>query len=435
MKKIIIRIVIAVLIIGTAAFFILFSKYAEEDEQKYKNSYMSKERLEEDYAFVWDFIENGYPFKNVCIRAGADLEKIKKDYFQKLPDIKDELEYYLFYMSLLSKIQNNKHIGHLDVYDVYSLNSDTYRVQNTNVYDNDVKVNSFYYLLLMRMNSAIEQNRSEEILKKYDLNLNPPIDLETEDGLESYFETKIIKDKKIAYLNIKSFYTYTNEIKEAYKKRLNSILTSFKDYENLIIDLRENRGGIRRLWQECIVSPLIKKEQEFCWEVAYNSNNKFTKTFIKDFHSIKLESNRNFDSFSFSSKNKPDKENFDSICGYTKIIKPLQPSVNFSGKIWLLIGAVTESAADEFASFAKQTKFANVIGENTSGNGLNSSRFYLKLPNSSLLMQSDILYGLNSDGSCNSEAGTAPDIYNLPGKDALETCLEEIRKLGERTNF
>ena len=40
--------------------------------------------------------------------------------------------------------------------------------------------------------------------------------METEDGLESYFETKIIKDKKIAYLNIKSFYTYTNEIKEAY---------------------------------------------------------------------------------------------------------------------------------------------------------------------------------------------------------------------------
>ena len=90
MRKIIIRIVIAVLIVGTAAFFILFSKYSEEDEQKYKNSYMSKERLEEDYAFVWDFIENGYPFKNVCIIAGADIEKIKKDYFKKLTDIKDE---------------------------------------------------------------------------------------------------------------------------------------------------------------------------------------------------------------------------------------------------------------------------------------------------------------------------------------------------------
>ena len=45
------------------------------------------------------------------------------------------------------------------------------------------------------------------------------------------------------------------------------------------------------------------------------------------------------------------------------------------------------------------------------------------------------LYALNPDWTCNDEFGTAPDIYNLPGKDALETCLEEIRKLGERTNF
>lgn len=81
--------------------------------------------------------------------------------------------------------------------------------------------------------------------------------------------------------------------------------------------------------------------------------------------------------------------------------------------------------------------FATLVGENTGGIGLNllSSRLYLKLPESNMLIQSDMTYGLNPDGSCHDEVGTAPDIYNLPGKDALETCLEEIRKSGERTNF
>ena len=181
MKKNIIRIVISVLIIGTTAFFILFSKYSEEDEQKYTNSYMSKKELEEDYAFVWDFIENGYPFKNVCIRVGADLEKIKKDYFQKLPDIKDELEYYLFYMSLFSKVRNDKFIGHFDVYNIDYLNPKTDRVQGTIVYDNDSKANGFYQLLLRRVNTALKQNNLEEIFKKYDLKLKPPLSLEFEE--------------------------------------------------------------------------------------------------------------------------------------------------------------------------------------------------------------------------------------------------------------
>ena len=59
---------------------------------------------------------------------------------------------------------------------------------------------------------------------------------------------------------------------------------------------------------------------------------------------------------------------------------------------------------------------------------------YVHRSNSGLLIKFDFIYGLTDDGYCVDEVGTAPDIYNLPGKDALETCLEEIRKLGEKTN-
>ena len=59
-------------------------------------------------------------------------------------------------------------------------------------------------------------------------------------------------------------------------------------------------------------------------------------------------------------------------------------------------------------------------------------KLYLQLPNCGLLIQSDMLYALNPDWTCNDEIGTTPDIYNLPGKDALETCLETIKNLEQK---
>ena len=106
-------------------------------------------------------------------------------------------------------------------------------------------------------------------------------------------------------------------------------------------------------------------------------------------------------------------------------------------RYWLLISGKTASAADRLAGLCKASGFATLVGSNTGGLGHNGrhSPIYIMLPKSGLLIKFDPLYGLNSEGYCSDEVGTAPDIYNLPGKDALETCLEEIRKLGERTNF
>ena len=84
----------------------------------------------------------------------------------------------------------------------------------------------------------------------------------------------------------------------------------------------------------------------------------------------------------------------------------------------------------------KKTGFATVIGTNTKGAGNNGLwPMYIVLPNSGLLIKFDFIYGLTDGGYCTDEFGTAPDIYNLPGKDALEICLETIKNLGERTNF
>ena len=174
---------------------------------------------------------------------------------------------------------------------------------------------------------------------------------------------------------------------------------------------------------------------EYYSHLVYNNQNKFFKILEDNFLLVKpLEPNGNFKTVFFSKQNEDDKELFNSIRSYFAEVLPSPPYIDFK-KIWVLIGNDTISAADEFAAFAKQTKFAKLIGENTGGGGLNwLPKLYLQLPNCGLLIQSDMLYALNPDWTCNDEFGTAPDIYNLPDKDALETCLEEIRKLGEKTN-
>ena len=52
----------------------------------------------------------------------------------------------------------------------------------------------------------------------------------------------------------------------------------------------------------------------------------------------------------------------------------------------------------------------------------------LRLPNSGILIQYTMMYGLNPDGSSSEEAGTTPDILSPAGESALATALRAIEK-------
>ena len=70
---------------------------------------------------------------------------------------------------------------------------------------------------------------------------------------------------------------------------------------------------------------------------------------------------------------------------------------------------------------------------------------FLQLPNSGILVQFTMMFGLNGDGSSSEETGTTPDILSPAGEPALVTacgpwrsrmtdhCLEESRGLSGGT--
>ncbi|UTC67203.1 MULTISPECIES: S41 family peptidase [unclassified Treponema] len=437
-KKTLFTLITILFFVGIAAYIVFVYLPYQKDYALYKDTFMSKQKMQNDFYYVWDFIENGYPFKNVCIRAGADLKAIKEEYANRLHEPKNEFEYYLFYSSLFNKITSKKEIGHLSVYNINLLKPYTNKVQYTKVYDNDEQVNKFYSHVIDIMFKSLDNQNIKELAEKYNLD----IDTDKRSFVEADFDmiaSRIIVKNKIGYINIKSFFPYGVD---KYTERLVKILKSFETFEHLIIDLRGNNGGYSEIWQNFIVAPIVKRQLVYYSTAVFNSTNKFIKI-LNSRLKFKLEKSilGEYSEVKFHIINEKDKNDFDSIVEYVHRIKLSEHKVFFTGKIWLLIDRDTISAASHFAYYSKLMstgifkEFATVVGENTGGQGLNgfpSMRLYLKLPESHMLIQSDMTYGLNPDGSCHDETGTAPDIYNLPGKDALETCLETIKNLEQK---
>ena len=386
-------------------------------KNRYKISgFISFEDSESDYEAFWDFIYNEYPFTEVCERKGADLKKIKEEGHKKIEysaPIDSQNSYMSFYAKLCEDITSRYFTGHLYPASMsdyeYAMNvSDSY----FKLYDVDL-MNSFY-----------------RVKPSYSVNSLIGIDARMVKA-----DIKIIEEGKIAYVRIDSFWSggYAKEYIQ-YKKDMKKFFLDTEKYKHIIIDVSNNGGGNVKCYDSDILSynnigrNIRQKIYFLCSKNKYTELNPSFKNNQIDIKEVPNIKNAN------TKKNtialyEEDAASFQELApGYAP------PK---DRRYWLLISGKTASAADRLAGLCKASGFATLVGSNTGGLGHNGrhSPIYMMLPKSGLLIKFDPLYGLNSEGYCTDEFGTAPDIYNLPGKDALETCLEEIRKLGERTNF
>ena len=385
-------------------------------KNRYKISgFISLEESETDYEAFWDFIYNEYPFTEVCERKGADLKKIKEDGYKKIEysaPIDSQNTYISFYAKLCEDITSRYFTGHLYPASMrdyeYCMNvSDSY----FKLYDVDL-MNSFY-----------------RVKPSYSVN-----SLIGSDARMVKADIKIIEEGKIAYVRIDSFRKrgYAKEYIQ-YKKDMKKFFLDTEKYKHIIIDVSHNGGGDVKCYDSDILSynnigrNIRQKIYFLCSKNKYTELNPSFKNNQIDIKEVPNIKNAN------TKKNtialyEEDAASFQELApGYAP------PK---DRRYWLLISGKTASAADRLAGLCKASGFATLVGSNTGGLGHNGrhSPIYMMLPKSGLLIKFDPLYGLNSEGYCVDEVGTAPDIYNLPGKDALETCLEEIRKLGEKTN-
>ena len=395
------------------------------------SGFISAEEMKADYEYFWDFIYNGYPFTEVCERKGIDLEQIRQTGYRYLSDPMMQHGYYSFYGDLCRKITGNRYIGHLypsDYFDYKKIFKQT--TAQLPLREQETLIDNFY--ASMPKTGAFADKK--DMLYADDFkNINPPL---MSDRKYSKPYTKIIDTDYIAYIKINSFLITEVEDRQEYLKVLEDFFIETANYKHIIIDIQNNGGGYTCNY-EAIISPNIKQDMNMVSYGLYSENkytNPYLEMFFKDYRDItKIEKHEitNIENCGTVKNDKAykleDVIEPQSINGY----KPCEDK-----KFWLLISSDVYSGADSFADVCKKTGFATVVGERTGGGGTNGLwPMYIVLPNSGLLIKFDFMYGLTDDGYCTDEFGTAPDIYNLPGKDALETCLETIKNLGERTNF
>lgn len=199
-------------------------------------------------------------------------------------------------------------------------------------------------------------------------------------------------DKEVAYLRLGSFDgKYLSKVEQKTKEAVKN-----KNTRVLIIDLRDNQGGLRAPMATAVLGNLTDekvKENRYCY-IPYTEQNMRWDNYEGGVTKIVPSELRNGGWFI--------KE---------KVRLSVQGENQFNGDIYVLTDSVTCSAADYLASLLKENEQAVLVGENTSGEGLGSTAYSFLLPNSGLMIEYMAGQGMNSDGTINSRVGTTPDIY------------------------
>ncbi|WP_273702614.1 S41 family peptidase [Thermoanaerobacter sp. A7A] len=516
-KKRIIKIVLAVIIVMGAAFFlssVIFYNpsysYSEVYNKYYKNlkdihlaKGLTTEQKLEDFEYLYNALQKNYPFFEVGKRkTGVDWLSCKEEFEKRIRETKNNIEFYNEIKRMVTLLQvAHARLVSPELFEMFKKALDMPitdgKMKELDPFQNPIIIKDYEYWkqnikettyilpiafsyiegkyvatpynknelleeygipegsILLKVNELTADEYVKSLMDKTFLNydfkrnkiakyklyvfadalgdtikltfLSPkgeaiektlkPVEVVINQGVLDKMplvKSILVKDK-VAYLKIPSMKISLKDIEED-GKEIYSFFKEIKNYPYLIIDIRGNGGGNLMYWVENIVQPLIDKKIPYkAYTVVKNYDIKYTKTLDK------LPKNRNYP---------PElKDDFGYFAEISYTVTP-KNYVGFKGKIYLLTDAGVYSAAESFASFAKATKWATVVGTPTSG-GLGFNPDYLILPNSGLIVRYPNNMALNPDGTANEEVGTQPDIYVEDSYNDFVNYLRDRKNIDE----
>lgn len=276
----------------------------------------------------------------------------------------------------------------------------------------------------------IEQ--SQEQYKKLDVYLNA---LEDEGGTagaqegnqQENLHTLLMPEAGTAYLKVDSFLADYDPDYQKDAETIRKFYNDAADCTDLIIDLTDNSGGNEGYWQNLLAAPLTDVPLD-CTNYALLADSENNRPFIdnvfapSDLHPIAELPD-------LPKLNREGLEKATHFVESTLHVEPAAERAAFHGRVWLLVSPMVYSASESFSVFCQSTGFATLVGTQTSGDGIGAlNPVMMRLPNSGILIQYTMMFGLNSDGSSSEEAGTTPDIQSSPGEPALVTALRAIQQ-------
>ena len=233
-------------------------------------------------------------------------------------------------------------------------------------------------------------------LKDYDF------ESDMQEADDDSFEYEYIDESDTLYINLLSFNYFSGT-------KLYDLMAEYADSTNIILDVRDNGGGITGFWEENIYEPLFYDELNI-ENVSYLELNHYNKNPFGDLWESCYYSHRriNANELPFST---------DSTYPWYKFMESASYTGEYSGdkendrNIYILAGRNSASLADEFVHYFKTNDLAVVIGENPMGEGIAPTYMCSLLPETGLLFNYSPFVAFNSDGNDNSIYGTEPDIY------------------------
>jgi hypothetical protein len=363
-----------------------------------------KERLD-DFEYMYTILKENYPYFEVNKRqSGIDWLSKKNEYISQIKVTTSDDSFINALESILSEL-NNGHTAMLPKSFYYYAKS---------VYETNPK----------GAEALLKQLNNPKALSRYSTmpDTASEFQLPSNNIIPDNVKTNILEKDKVAYLSVQMFNTFNIE---GDMKEIKPFLQTIKDYKSLIIDIRGNGGGDSRYWSDNIVPMLINKPVENKQYIAYRGGS-FVEGFIKCMNGVGYDSLYPISTMDeVKLKNLPT-ELKESFKYYSINIMNYQPkdSVGFNGKIYLLIDNRVFSSSDAFVTFAKSTGFATLVGEKTDGDGIGSDPAVCVLSNSGYVFRFTKEMGMTSDGTCNFEHKTEPDI-KVTAKVGSNTSKDE----------
>lgn len=378
------------------------------------NQLTEKQKLD-DFEYMYDVLKENYPYFDVNKRMnGVDWLSKKNEYISEVKSSHDDFSFFSTLQSILRELNN----GHTDM-----LSKKSYIYYKT-IYSKYAKICEPWLKQLNNPKAAARYSASSDSQNESQTS--------SQNIIKGNVKTAILEKGKAAYLAIYSFDSLN--IDED-MKTIKPFLKSIKNYKALIIDIRGNGGGDSRYWSDNIVPMLINKPIDDAYYLAYRGGS-FTEQFVKCRCGFGYEKFEKVSDIAKENLNNLPPEIKRDFRYYIKNRIHYEPenSVGFKGRIYLLVDGDVFSSSEAFAAFAKGTKFAALAGEKTSGDGLGDDPAVCVLPNSGYVFRFTKEMGLTSDGACNFEHKTEPDIKvsakvnpDFSHDEAIQAVLKLVR--------
>ena len=198
-------------------------------------------------------------------------------------------------------------------------------------------------------------------------------------------------------------------------------------YTKLIIDIRNNGGGLTEYVFENLLRPFLDRPVTFKRTVGLK------RKYLQDAKPSVLQClKKNYAGYIAETREiKPPAGFAEEDWVFYEITTRLSPSERypFRGKAYVLINGGGWSAADDHADCVKRIGLGTVVGQNTGGGG---GAYLLppviRLPRSGILLRVEADLLLTSEGGVNELFGTEPDVKLPPADPPRSITREDLLK-------